>query len=154
MHWHWHVFAHLRWKFSYSAVWLSDVHLGDLRQFLCSSQQKNFWSTQSFEIHDVEMNYSWEVVLAMMWKLSAPNLQTVHSLLHHLSCTPMELSCPSHSSRVLVLLVVGLLNIALFCTWLCAPVECWMFWLTYLPNTSIVPQKFHHFAATYCYQIN
>jgi hypothetical protein len=98
---------------------------------------KDFWSTQSFEIHDLEMNYSWEVVLAMMWKLSAPNLQTVHSLLHHLSCTPMELSCPSHSSRVLVLLVVGLLKSTLFCTWLCAPVECWMFWLTYLPNTSI-----------------
>jgi hypothetical protein len=95
---------------------------------LVQFRTKNFWSTQSFEIHDVEMNYSWEVVLAMMWKLSAPDLQTVHSLLHHLSsCTTMELSCPSHSSRVLVLLVVGLLNIALFCTWLCAPVECWMF---------------------------
>jgi hypothetical protein len=92
---------------------------------LVQFRTKNFWSTQSFEIHDVEMNYSWEVVLAMMWKLSAPDLQTVHSLLHHLSsCTTMELSCPSHSSRVLVLLVVGLLNIALFCTWLCAPVEC------------------------------
>jgi hypothetical protein len=67
---------------------------------------KNFWSTQSFETHDVEITYCWEVVLAMMWNLSSSNLKIVHGLLHHLSsCTRMELSCPSHSSRVLILLV-------------------------------------------------
>jgi hypothetical protein len=92
---------------------------------------KNFWSTQSFETHDVEMIYSWEVVLAMMWKLSPPNLKIVHGLLHHLSsCTPIELSCPSHSSRVLILLVgrspqyCHLLYLAM-CT-------CWM--LNVLPD--------------------
>jgi hypothetical protein len=101
---------------------------------------KNFWSTQSFETHDVEMIYSWEVVLAMMWKLSAPNLKIVHILLHHYHLVyPWNCHVEVILQEFLSFLLVDLLNIAIFCTWLCAPVGCWMFCLTYLPNTSIPP---------------